>query len=126
MPSKIKQLNKEKQIIIEIDASGEVLGRLATRVAVILQGKDKPNYAPNRDVEPVEIHIKNIKKIKVTGKKFTDKKYYRHSGYLGHLYERTFEEQFLRNPASILEKAVYNMLPKNKLRAQRMKRLKIA
>ena len=106
-----------------IDAKNEVLGRLATRIAVILMGKGNPSFAPNKDIGDVVI-IKNIEKIKVTGRKYTDKKYYRHTGYLGHLKETTYKKMFERDPREVLKKAVYGMLPKNKLRDKQIKRLK--
>lgn len=125
MPHPTKQLNKTKQDATELDAAGQVLGRFASYIAVILQGKDKPSYSPNLELQPVQVHVKNIASIKITGAKFTDKKYYRHSGYRGNLHTRTFQEEFERDPARVLERAVYNMLPKNNLRAPRMKRLSI-
>lgn len=123
MPIKTKQSEKTKQAVVEIDAAGQILGRIASHIAVILQGKDRPDYIFSREIAPVQVRVKNIAAVKVTGKKFTDKEYFRHAGRLGHLYRRTFEEQFERSPARVLERAVYNMLPKNRLRAQRMRRL---
>jgi len=106
-----------------IDAAGKVLGRLASEIAVLLRGKNKPNFVPYLDRGDFVV-IKNVNKIKVTGKKAEQKKYYRHSGYLGGLKEITFKKIFEKDPALVLKKAVFGMLPKNKLRAKMIKRLK--
>ena len=106
-----------------IDAEGKVLGRLATQIATLLRGKQKPDFAPNKDIDDIVI-IKNIDKIRVTGKKYTDKIYYRHTGYLGGLKETNYKKIFEKNPSEVLIRAVYGMLPKNKLRDKQIKRLK--
>ena len=107
-----------------IDASNKVLGRLATEIAILLRGKNKPDFVLNKDMGDF-IVIKNINKIKLTGKKKEKKIYYHHSGYLGGLKEIPFEKLFKRNPGEVLKKAVFGMLPKNKLRARQIKRLKV-
>jgi len=107
-----------------IDAANRILGRLAAEVAILLQGKHKPNYAPNLDTGE-EIVIINTSRIKISGKKDKQKKYYRHSGYIGSLKEKTYEEVFNKNPNEVLTRAIYGMLPRNKLRAKMMKRLKL-
>lgn len=107
---------------ITINAKDQVLGRIATQVAFYVQGKHLVDYAPHKDI-PQEIIINNIKNIIVTGKKQQQKIYYRHSGYPGGLYERTYEEQFKRDPTQVVRKAVYGMLPSNKLRSKRMNRI---
>lgn len=107
-----------------IDAAGKILGRLATEIAILLRGKQRPGYIPNIDAGDF-IVVKNIGKIKVTGKKFKDKIYYHHTGYLGGIKAESFEKLFSRRPAEVLRKAVWGMLPKNKLRAKQIKRLKI-
>ena len=106
-----------------IDAAGKVLGRLATEIAILLRGKNKPDFAPNKDTGDFVI-VKNVDRIKLTGKKFEQKIYYRHTGYLGGLKEVPLKKLFEKNPAEILRKAVFGMLPKNKLRAKQIKRLK--
>lgn len=106
-----------------IDVKNKVLGRVATEIASLLRGKGKPEFAPNKDVGDF-VAVKNIEKIKVTGKKYTDKKYYRHSGYLGSLKESSYKKIFEKNSREVLKKAVYGMLPKNKLRNKQIKRLK--
>ncbi|MBI2013886.1 MAG: 50S ribosomal protein L13 [Candidatus Colwellbacteria bacterium] len=109
-----------------IDAKNETLGRLASKIAVLLQGKEKPTYDP-KDAGDVKVIVKNIKLIKVSGRKAKGdgKVYYRHTGYMGHIKEETYEELFKRQPAEVLRRAVYNMLPKNRLRQKRMNMLKI-
>lgn len=107
-----------------VDASGVTLGRLATVVARTLTGKHKPTYTPHVDGGDGVIII-NARHIKVTGKKYTDKKYHRHSGYPGGLKTKSFEQEINQNPERIVARAVAGMLPDNKLRDQRIKRLKV-
>ena len=108
-----------------IDANGKVLGRLATKIAVILRGKQKPDFAPYKDIGDVVV-VKNAEKIRITGKKIEQKKYYHHSGYLGGLKEKPLKTILKEEPSEALRKAVFGMLPKNKLRARMIKRLKFA
>lgn len=107
-----------------IDADGEILGRLATKIANILRGKNKPEYTPHVDTGDFVIVI-NAEKIMVTGKKETDKKYYRHSGYPGGLKITSFIELMKKNPALALEKAVKGMLPHNTLGDEQFQKLKV-
>ena len=106
-----------------IDASDQVLGRLSVKIAILLRGKNKPNFAPYKDIGDFVI-IKNVEKLKFTGKKFKNKIYYHHTGYLGSLKKATLEDIYNKNPSEVLRKAVYGMLTKNKLRAVQIKRLK--
>ena len=106
-----------------IDATNRVLGRLATEIAVLLRGKNKIDFAPNKDIGDF-VMVKNVNKIKVTGKKAEQKIYYHHTGYLGSLKKVPLKKLFEKDPAEVLRKAVFGMLPKNKLRAQQIKRLK--
>ena len=106
-----------------IDATGKVLGRLAVEIAILLRGKNKPDFAPYKD-EGDFVVIKNVGKLKFTGKKIEQKKYYHHSGYLGGLKEKSLKELLEENPSEILKKAVWGMLPRNKLRERMIKRLK--
>lgn len=106
-----------------IDASDKVLGRLATQIAILLQGKNNPDFEPHKDMGSIVI-VKNVDKIRVTGRKAKQKKYFHHSGFLGGLKEKPFHKVFDANPSWVLRKAVSGMLPKNKLRAKRIKRLK--
>ena len=106
-----------------IDASGRVLGRLAVEVAILLRGKHRPDFAPNKDMGDIVI-VKNVAKLKVTGKKMDQKTYFKHSGYLGSEKHIPLKTVFKKNPAEVLRRAVFGMLPKNKLRAKVIKRLK--
>lgn len=107
-----------------IDATNKILGRLASQIASLLRGKHKKNFHPAKDVGDFVI-VKNVQRMRVTGKKMEQKKYYRHSGYPGGLKEKSLKTLFLENPAEVLRKAVLGMLPKNKLRKKQIKRLKI-
>jgi len=107
-----------------IDATDKVLGRLAVQIAILLRGKNKPDFVPNKDMGDF-VNIKNINRVKLTGKKKERKIYYHHTGYLGGLKEIPFKKLFEKNPGEVLRKAVFGMLPKNKLRAKQIKRLKI-
>lgn len=108
-----------------MDATNKVLGRFASEVAKKLIGKHKPEYTPHTDGGDYVVVI-NAKAIAYTGSnKQQDKKYYNHSGYMGGLRTRTLGEMLENTPAEVIETAVYNMLPKNKLRTERMNRLKV-
>ena len=107
-----------------VDATNKILGRLATEIAVLLRGKHKPDFYPNKDMGDFVI-VKNFDKIKFTGKKFEQKIYYHHTGYLGGLKKTPLKKLFEKNPAEVLKKAVFGMLPKNKLRARQIKRLTV-
>jgi len=106
-----------------IDARGKILGKLAVEVAVLLRGKYKTDFAPYKDIGDIVI-IENVDKLKFTGRKMEQKKYYRHSGYLGGLKEISLKKLFEKNPSEVFKKAVLGMLPKNKLRSRMIKRLK--
>ena len=110
---------------IAIDAENKVVGRLASKIAVLLRGKQKPSFMPNKDIGDYVV-VKNVVKIKFTGKKAENKVYYSHSGYIGGLKSRTAKKLYIENPKEILRKAVYGMLPKNKLRNKQIRRLKIS
>ena len=104
--------------------SGKVLGRLATQVVILLRGKDKVGFALYKDMGDF-VTIKNIDKIKVTGKKFNDKIYYHHTLFLGGLKQATMKELSIKKGMSeVFRKAVMGMLTKNKLRAKQIQRLK--
>ena len=107
-----------------LDASDKVLGRLATKIADRIRGKDKPSFTPHTDGGDYVIVV-NAEKVKVTGSKFTDKKYYTHSLYPGGLKTKTFKDLNEKNPEKIIENAVKGMLPKNKLRKEIIKKLKV-
>ncbi len=109
---------------IVIDAEGEVLGRLATRIADTLRGKDKPVYTPQTDVGDYVVVV-NAEKIKLTGDKWDKKEYARYTGYIGGYKTRTAREMRERNPEEIIKLAVKRMLPKNKLNREIFKKLKV-
>ncbi len=107
-----------------IDASQAPLGRVATQIATLLTGKGKPMFTQHIDCGDFVVVI-NAANIVVTGNKATDKIYYSYSGFPGGLSERTLNEQMLKDPLVVIEKAVKGMLPVNKLRPARLQRLKI-
>lgn len=108
----------------ELDASGQPLGRLATRVAVLLMGKHKPEYTAHIDTGD-NVVIKNADKVALTGKKLDQKIYQKHSNYPGGFKEVAVKKVLSENPAKVIELAVRRMLPKNRLQAERMNRLTI-
>ena len=107
-----------------LDATDRVLGRVATKIADKIRGKDKPTFTPHTDGGDYVIVI-NAEKVKVTGSKFNNKIYYRHSLYPGGLKSQTFKELNEKNPERIIEEAVKGMLPKNKLGKSIIKKLKV-
>jgi large subunit ribosomal protein L13 len=107
-----------------VDASGKTLGRLATQVADALRGKRKPEYTPHCDVGDFVIVV-NAERIGVTGKKRSDKRYYRHSGYPGGLRSRTLSEMLDRRPEEVIRLAVKGMMPRNRLARQQLRKLKV-
>lgn len=107
-----------------IDATDQILGRVASEAAQILKGKRKPQYTPHVDTGDFVV-IVNADKIKVTGAKATDKIYYRHSGFPGGLKQETFEEAMAKHPERVIEHAVKGMLPKNTLGRAMGKKLKV-
>ncbi len=109
---------------IIIDAKNEKLGRLASKISSILQGKDKVSYEARLEGGNT-VTVKNIRLIEVTGRKAAQKIYYHHTGYMGHLKEKTYAEAFAKDPKWVLRNAVRGMLPKNRLQAKRLKQLVI-
>ncbi len=116
-----KDIKREKHVI---DASGKILGKLASDVALLLMGKHKTNFVPYLDNGDFVV-VTNAGKIKVTGKKMSQKKYIRHSGYPGGLKSETFDKLINKYPRKIIEHAVKGMLPKNRLGRVEFKKLKI-
>ncbi|NER18014.1 50S ribosomal protein L13 [Spongiivirga citrea] len=114
-------VNKEWVVV---DAEGQTLGRMASKVAKLLRGKYKPNYTPHVDCGDNVIII-NAEKINLTGKKWEEKQYIRHTGYPGGQRSLTANEVFAKNPASLVEKSVKGMLPKNKLGAALFRNLTV-
>ena len=107
-----------------VDAEGKNLGRLASEIADVLRGKKKPQYTPHVDTGDFVVVV-NAQKIAVTGKKLTDKLYRRHSGYPGGLTTESLSHLLARRPNEVLRKAVRGMMPKNRLAAQQLTKLKI-
>ena len=106
------------------DARDRVLGRLATRIATYLRGKNKPVFTPNVDTGDFVVVV-NAGKIKLTGKKLDDKVYYHHSGYIGGIKAATARERMDSDPEGIIMDAVWGMLPKNRLGRAMLKKLKV-
>jgi large subunit ribosomal protein L13 len=107
-----------------VDADGQTLGRLATRIADTLRGKDKAQYTPHVDTGDFVVVV-NAEKVLVTGNKLDQKRYYRHSGYPGGLRSRTLREQLERRPTEVIRKAVKGMLPRNRLARRQLAKLKV-
>ncbi|HWF38978.1 MAG TPA: 50S ribosomal protein L13 [Candidatus Acidoferrales bacterium] len=118
-----EELNVGKNWFV-IDAKGQVLGRLATRIARLLIGKDKPQFTPYLDCGDHVIVI-NAESVKLTGNKMDQKIYRHHSGYPGGLKEIPIKLLMQRRPEEVVREAVLGMLPKNKLRARRAKKLRV-
>ena len=107
-----------------VDAEGKNLGRLSTEIADVLRGKNKPQYTPHVDTGDFVVVV-NAEKIAVTGNKMTGKLYHRHSGYPGGLRTRTLGQLLQQRPTEVIRKSVKGMLPKNRLAAQQLTKLKI-
>jgi len=127
MTAKITQSVREQDVQHDwyvVDAQGQTLGRLATQIATILKGKNKPSYTPHVDCGDYVVVV-NAEKVHVTGQKMTQKKYYRHSGYPGGLKEVTLRDQLDKFPNRVVESAVRGMLPHNRLGRRMFKKLKV-
>jgi large subunit ribosomal protein L13 len=107
-----------------VDAEGKTLGRLATEIAKVLRGKNKPQYTPHIDTGDFVVVV-NAEKVVVTGRKAEQKVYRRHSGYPGGLKTTTYERMMERQPTEILRRAVKGMMPKSRLARQQLRKLKI-
>jgi large subunit ribosomal protein L13 len=117
-------MEKINRKIITVDAENKTLGRLAVEVAVLLRGKNKPEFVPYKDMGDTVL-IKNIGKMKFTGNKLEQKNYFRFTGYLGNLKKATLQEVLnKKGPKEVLRLAVMGMLTKNKLRPMQIKRLR--
>ncbi len=118
---------KQSEVVAQwhlVDAAGQTLGRLATRISRTLQGKDKPIYTPNILTGDFVVVV-NAEKVRVTGRKLNQKLYYRHSGYVGNLKTFVMKDIMEKNPERILEMAVRGMLPRTKRGRDMFKRLKV-
>jgi len=119
--TKAKEIKREWHLI---NAQDQILGRMAVEIAALLMGKNKPSFVPYLDGGDYVVVI-NAAKVKVSGRKAENKLYYRHSGYPGGFKKVTFAQQMAKDPTQIIRHAVERMLPKNKLRDQRLARLKV-
>ncbi len=118
-----KAENTERKWVL-VDAEGKVLGRMATEIAAILRGKTKPTYTPHMDSGDFVVVI-NAEKVALTGRKWFQKMYYHHSGYPGGIKSITAEKLRQKRPEEIIRKAVWGMLPKNRLGRKLIKKLKV-
>ncbi len=107
-----------------VDAKDAILGRMATKIADYLRGKNKAIFTPNVDTGDFVIVI-NADKVKVTGNKLEDKKYYHHTGYIGHIKEESLRDRLSTTPDRVIKAAVWGMLPKNRLGRAMIKKLKV-
>jgi large subunit ribosomal protein L13 len=118
-----KEARASRQWVI-VDAEGQTLGRLATQIAMVLRGKVKPSFSPHVDAGDFMVVV-NAAKVRLTGNKLEQKRYYRHSGYPGSIRERTAGELLARSPEELIRRAVEGMLPKNRLGRRLAKKLKV-
>lgn len=107
-----------------VDAEGQTLGRLASKIAPILKGKHKPTYTPHLDCGDFVVVV-NAQKLRVTGRKLDQKFYYHHSGYPGGIKSISLRDQLARHPDRVIEAAIRGMLPKNRLGRRMIKKLKV-
>ncbi|MDD2353956.1 MAG: 50S ribosomal protein L13 [Patescibacteria group bacterium] len=113
---------KTERKLHQLDAAGQTVGRLATQIALILRGKNKPEYQPHLDLGDI-VEVINIKQLKFTGKKLEQKKYFHVTGYIGGLKTKKMNEVFAKDPGEVLSRAVREMLPPTRLRPNMLKRL---
>ncbi len=115
-------MKKIERKLHQIDATDQTVGRLASKIALILRGKNKPTYEPHLDLGDI-VEVKNIDKLKFTGKKLDQKTYHHYSGYQGGLKTKKMSAIYAVNPGEVLQRAVREMLPPTKLRPNMLKRL---
>ncbi len=115
------EISKEWHVL---DASGQTLGRMATHIAALLQGKHKPTYSPHLDMGDFVIVV-NASKVRITGRKLQGKVYYRHTGYMGGLKETTLSDMLQKHPERVIQLAVRGMLPRNKLARHLLGHMKV-
>ena len=118
---KIKDIEKKWYVV---DADGKILGRLASQIAAILRGKHKPTFTPHMDMGD-NVIVVNAEKVRITGNKFSQKMYYRHSGYPGGIKEISYSEMIKNKPERVITFAVKGMLPHNRLGRALLKHLKV-
>jgi large subunit ribosomal protein L13 len=124
MKTYLTPVNEIEKTWYAVNAENKILGRLAAEIALRLRGKHKPSYSTFIDNGDF-IVVTNAEKIKLTGKKWTDKKYYHHTGYMGGIKEASAKDLMVKHPTDLLMIAVKGMLPKNKLGRAQLKKLKI-
>jgi large subunit ribosomal protein L13 len=117
-------MNKIERTTHEIDATSQAVGRVATQVALLLKGKNKPDFTPHIDGGDFVV-VKNAKQVKFTGLKLVQKDYYHHTGYPGGLKRKPMKHVFEEDPTDVMKRAVWGMLPKNKHRGEMFKRLTV-
>ena len=117
-------MKKIERKLHQLDATDKSIGRLASEIAILLRGKNNPEFQPHTDCGDI-VEVKNIKNAKITGKKLEQKKYYSYSGYPGGLKEKKLSDIFQNNPSDVLTRAVREMLPPVKFRTNMLKRLNI-
>ncbi len=117
-------MDKIKKETIKLDAKNQSMGRLASKIALLLMGKNSPSYQPHIDAGQ-QVEVENAAQMKFTGNKLKNKKYHHHTGYVGNLKTINLKDLFPQKADLLLKKCVLNMLPKNKLRKEMIKRLKI-
>lgn len=122
--STLPKVSELKRVWWEVDASNNSLGRVATEIAVLLRGKHKRDFTPHMDMGDFVVAV-NADRPKFTGRKIQQKKYYRHSGYLGGLKETTLKAELQKHPEEVLKKAVFSMIDDLKFRKKLMSRLKV-
>jgi large subunit ribosomal protein L13 len=115
-------MSKIERKLHKLDAEGLSAGRLASQIAMILRGKNKPEFEPHNDCGDI-VEVANVDKLKFTGKKMEQKKYFSYSGYPGGLKERAMKNVYEKNPGEVLKRAVRDMLPPVRFRTDMMKRL---
>ncbi len=120
----IPKVNDVTRTWYQVDASGQTMGRVATRIANILRGKHKRSFTPHMDMGDFVVAV-NVDKLKFTGRKIEQKKYYSHSGYLGGLKTKSLKDEIVRNPEQVLRRAVFSMLDEIKFRKKLVSRLKL-
>ena len=117
-------MTKIERKLHKIDAAGATVGRLATKIAGLLRGKNKPEYQPHLDLGDI-VEVFNAAKLKFTGQKFYQKQYHHYSGYLGGLKSKNMKDVFAKDPGEVIRRAVREMLPPTRLRTGMLKRLVI-
>jgi large subunit ribosomal protein L13 len=115
-------MKKIERKLYKIDATDQAIGRIGTQIALILRGKNKPEFEPHMDCGDI-VEVSNIAKVKFTGKKLDQKTYYSYSGYQGGMKEKVLKDVYAKDPADVLKRAVREMLPPVKFRKDMLKRL---